>query len=146
MAHPELEPILEILRQTAERMLIDNGEFYPFAAALHRDGKLALLDTEPSIETQDVPILLEALERGLRESVSRGECRAVGVCVDSFLTLPGEADPIDALRIEIEHETGESFSVYYPYEGAGSPALSLSVPRVFSKDTSYFVSRAAVLN
>lgn len=138
MAHPLLDHLLELLTSTATRMLTTSGEFLPFAAAASPEGQTFLWDTEPSEHTSDVTVLLEALRTGLGEAAVNGEIAAAGVCVDSFSSLPGRDEPTDALEIELEHSSGESFLVYYPYERTAADEVVLGEPTVLARRGRYW--------
>jgi hypothetical protein len=122
MAEPkdEIQELLNFLLPHAERMLTEQGEFYPYAVALDTDGELA--SVRPDVEDDEHPEvtdLLVALHQGLRERAAEGAIRASGIAADVTLTDPDSGETTDAVQLELDHAEAEAVDIYVPYESAG---------------------------
>lgn len=116
MAHPDLDQLLDALLPFAQKCLVERGEFYPFGASLSRAGDLVL---QAAHAGDDPPPALEGLatlEGILRTQAANGEIRAAGLCVAVRTQPLGHTKKIDAIHVGLEHQTGESVSVFLPYE------------------------------
>ena len=89
MARPDLDALMSALLPFAQRMLSKHGEFYPFGAAIDRDGQVRLMaggaDTDRPLANQ----IIDALVTGFRQAAAEGEVRAVGLCFDARTIPPG---------------------------------------------------------
>ena len=112
MAHPDLDALLNAVLPFAKQSLEKRGGFFPFAAKMNSSGKVALVGADPG-GTQTPSGVLELLQAGLKESAARGELRAVAVCVDATVQVPG-GEKSDAVRVKVERQ-GESLFVFVPY-------------------------------
>ncbi len=99
----------------ALHLLEKNGEFYPFAVGLQFDSKIAIvatLDGDDHPESNDV---LASLYPALREDIRKGEYTAVGIVTNVTVRKNETDEPIDALRIQIEHPEAEPMACFVPY-------------------------------
>lgn len=101
-----LDALVRFLLPAAQREIDRQGGFRPFGASMAGDGELRMLEAgEGSDEEQ-----LEALRA---DAASRqAELIAVGICAD--VTLPDPDHP-EAIRIELEHRTGQPATHVVPY-------------------------------
>ena len=119
MAEPkdEIEEILNFLLPSAEEMLSEDGEFYPYAAAVdsgrraERGGSRRRGRRHP-----DVGDVLVALHEGLREQAAEGAIRASGIAADVTLTDPDSGETTDAVQVELDHADADAVDIYVPYE------------------------------
>jgi hypothetical protein len=120
MAEPteEIQEVLNFLLPRAERMLNEDGEFYPYAVALDLAGTIEAV--APAIETDDPDVgdLLVALHKDLREQAAEGSIRASGIAADVMLTDPDSGETTDAVQLELDHADGDAVDIYVPYESA----------------------------
>jgi hypothetical protein len=86
-----------------------HGEFFPYAVATTDWGETKLIVGDPREGEQPTSIdVLQVLAQGLREE--RDTLRAAAVVSDVRL-----ADS-DAVRVECDHQEGQAFAVFLPYE------------------------------
>jgi hypothetical protein len=117
MAEPteEIQELLNFLLPQAERMLGDQGEFYPYAAAVERDGSIEPVAPAVDDGNPDVGDILVALHRDLREQAAEGAIRASGIAADVTLTDPDSGEVTDAVQLELDHAEADAIDVYVPY-------------------------------
>jgi hypothetical protein len=121
MAEPsdEIQELLNFLLPQAERMLGEQGEFYPYAAAVETDGSIEPVAPAVATDNPDVGDILIALHNDLREQAAEGSIRASGIAADVSLTDPDSGETTDAVQIELDHAAGDAVDIYVPYERAG---------------------------
>jgi hypothetical protein len=112
----EMDSLLDALLPFAKQMLGEHGEFYPYAATLDSSGNLQMVATHTGEEHPDSSQLIELLYEGLVQQASTGEIRAAAVCADVRVTPPNSPEMTDAIRVAIEHASGEPVNVFLPYE------------------------------
>ena len=114
MARPDLDALMSALMPFAQRMLSKHGEFYPFGAAIDRDGQVRLMaggaDTDRPLANQ----VIDALVTGFRRAAADGEVRAVGLCFDARTIPPGSDEKVDSIVLELEHVDGDCVLVALP--------------------------------
>jgi hypothetical protein len=121
MAEPteEIQELLNFLLPHAERMLGEQGEFYPYAAKMATDGEVSAVAADTGDDNPDVGDLLVKLHAVLREQAAEGSIRASGIAADVTLTDPDSGKTTDAVQVELDHAEGDAVDVYVPYESAG---------------------------
>jgi hypothetical protein len=115
MAHPDLEELLNFLVPFAQQMLAKHGEFFPFAATMGVDGKIAPAAAHTGSEQPPSQEVIDLLLAGFRRQAARGEIRAAGLCVDVRTVPPGETEKVDAICTRLEHREGDAVHVFLPY-------------------------------
>jgi hypothetical protein len=121
MAEPteEIQVLLNFLLPHAERMLSEQGEFYPYAVTLDAQGELSAVPADIETDAPDVGDVLVALHNGLREQAAEGSIRASGIAADVTLTDPDSGETTDAVQVELDHAEGDPVDIYVPYESEG---------------------------
>jgi hypothetical protein len=112
----EIQELLNFMLPQAERLLNEQGEFYPYAVTLDAEGDLAPVDPPVEEEEPDVGTVLVALHEGLREQAAEGAIRASAIAADVTLTDPDSGDTTDAIQVEVDHADAEPMDIYVPYE------------------------------
>jgi hypothetical protein len=118
MAEPtdEIQELLNFLLPQAERMLGEQGEFFPYAAAVEIDGSIEPVAPAVATDNPDVGDLLIALHDDLRQQAAEGAIRASGIAADVSLTDPDSGETTDAVQVELDHAAGDAVDIYVPYE------------------------------
>ena len=121
MAEPadEIQELLRVLLPHAERLLNEQGEFYPYAMALEADGTIEPVPPDIQTADPDVGDVLVALHEGLRSQAAEGSIRASGIAADVTLTDPESGETMDAVQLELDHADADPVDIYVPYETAG---------------------------
>ena len=76
----QLDDLLEALLPFAHGLLDKHGEFFPFGAAMGRDGKVAMLAGDTGSEHPASNEVIDVIRRAMKSK--REEYLAVGVCYD----------------------------------------------------------------
>jgi hypothetical protein len=116
MGHPDLEELLNALVPFAQQMLSKHGEFYPFGASMNPDGEVAANAADTGDEHPDSQELIVMMMEAFRREAAAGGIRAAGICVDVRTIPPGETEKTDAIKVGLEHQSGEAVDVFIPYE------------------------------
>ena len=111
----DFEPLLGMLYDIAQKMLIKNGEFYPFGATIDKNGSVAIVAGSSGDEHPQSNDEIELIRGGFRSRAERGEIRAAGICLDVRVIPPNQTEKSDAICAWMEHENGEAAEVYLPY-------------------------------
>ena len=121
MAEPteEIQELLNFLLPQAERMLGEQGEFYPYAAAVETDGSIEPVAPPVATADPDVGEILVALHNDLREQAAEGAIRASGIAADVTLTDPDSGETTDAVQLELDHADADAVDIYVPYTSSG---------------------------
>jgi hypothetical protein len=102
---------------TAETMLRQYGEFYPFGGYLKSDGNVvhvaaADAGTDHPKSKDSIFVLRDAFQ-----DLARGnQCYATALVFDVFVALPGSNRKSDAIQVCLDHREGYSAEVFLPYE------------------------------
>ena len=56
------------------------------------------------------------MTQAFRAQAASGEIRAAGICCGVRTILPGQGEKTDAMCIGLEHQSGQSVSVFLPYK------------------------------
>jgi hypothetical protein len=117
MAEPteEIQELLNFLLPQAERMLGEQGEFYPYAAAVESDGSIEPVAPGVDNGDPDVGDILVALHKDLRDQAAEGAIRASGIAADVTLTDPDSGETTDAVQLELDHADADAVDIYVPY-------------------------------
>ena len=103
----------------AKRMLRRYGEFGPFGFVMSRDGDVKM----EAIAQQDMPadpaMLLVLLLQQLAERARRGSLRAASSASNVTMQKASEEGYVDAIMVDIEHESGYCVKAFVPYRMSG---------------------------
>ena len=115
-AQEDCDKVLDTALPFAQQMLESYGEFYPYAIRMLDNGVTEGLTTKPGKdEWPRSELVLEKLyERLITQAAT---LRAVAVVTDVLLTT--DAEPIDALKVDVEHREGVAIAVLVPYSKMG---------------------------
>ncbi|MDX1432049.1 MAG: hypothetical protein R3286_06330 [Gammaproteobacteria bacterium] len=118
-AQAEVERLVDRVLPHAEGMLIEHGQFFPFAGALTLEGEIAELAVGEEHKHSSVEVVVEALERMLRGAAENFRATALAFPVEA--ELPGGQANSDAVAIALDHRDDFSVVLIIPYvlsEGA----------------------------
>jgi hypothetical protein len=108
-AQDALYELFSVAMETAQEMLVKNGEFFPFGVEVRDDDDVALFGADPGLgEHPPSTEVLRALALGARSE--RDKLHAVAFAC--HVTL---ADGSDAVRVELEHREGVVLEIIVPY-------------------------------
>ena len=142
MAHPDLDALLNLLYGFAKQMLSKHGEFFPFAASMDKEGKIACVGGDTGDEQPSPNEVIELLEGGLAASAKQGKIRACGICINMQVQKTPQDPKMDAVCARLEHENGQAIEVYMTYRKRrlfkgyhyGSLAATEGKKRIFARE------------
>jgi hypothetical protein len=122
----ECEELMNVVFPFAEQMLTKYHELYPFGGTMSIDGKIAQTASSTGEEHPASQPLIDLLERGFREGAKRRQLRATAIVVDVRTVPPGKKEKQDAVEVRLDHVSGYSVKVIFPYtfSSKGKPEFS----------------------
>ena len=108
-AQADLDGLLNVVLPFAQKMLSDNGEFFPFGAIVTNEGRSELVAADPGLgERPPSASVLDGLLRSFR--AKRDQTRATAACADVH------REDTDAVMVALEHLEGVALNVFLPYK------------------------------
>lgn len=139
-ADADLQLLIRRVLPRAEQHLKKYQGFLPFGAALGLDGEFKLYVGSKPKQASDLDKVALQVASGLQQLARSGAARAVCLVVLVLTPRPGETEKSDAIWLRIEHASGVSRSIFYPYVLIGEGDLELGEPHSVSETPSFFVS------
>ncbi|WP_374527338.1 hypothetical protein [Novosphingobium sp.] len=99
----------------AEQLLVQYGEFFPFARAFDREGQVLSIAAYVESERPPSNELIELLASGLRQGAAEGKYCTTALIYDVRVTPPSTSAMTDAVAAELEDHSGYAVTVYFPY-------------------------------
>ena len=130
--HPDLNALFDDLQPFAERMLREQGEFYPFGGSITSDGRHISVGAKGSSDRPDAQELIEIMTSAFRREAAQGSIRAAGICFDVRVVPPGQVDKTDAIELSLEREGGDAVEVFIPY--ASLPGGEITYGQIFATE------------
>jgi len=112
----QLNELLNECVEAACELLVEHGEFDPFALALMTDGELLHLDSDAGVPSgdSDGDAIIESLRASLKER--RAELIATAIVADVTLEDEDSEATTAAIAVSMEHVVEEPVSCFLPYE------------------------------
>jgi hypothetical protein len=139
MAHPDLDNLLNAILPFAQQMLAKHGEFYPYGSTMTTDGQIVAQAAYDGDDRPPSQQLLDLMTQAFRQQAANGEIRAAGICYDVRTIPPGQTDKTDAIRVDLEHESGQSVSVFLPYKKGWFGKIQYGHLFATKRDAQFFV-------
>jgi hypothetical protein len=114
-AKAEAEAVLNMLVPAAMHLLEKNGAMYPIGAAMLSNGSVSAVGVYDGDEHPSSQKVIDGLNEALRAGARKGRYKATGIAVDIRVVPPGESEKTDAIEVRLEHVSGYSVQVVYPY-------------------------------
>jgi hypothetical protein len=115
MTHPDLENLMNAMLPFAQKMLAKRGQFYSYGSTMTIDGQVvaqAAYEGEQPTPEQ----LIHLMTQTFRQQAAEGKLRAAGICYDVLTVPPGKTQKTDAICVGLEHQSGQTVSVFLPYK------------------------------
>ena len=109
-----LQAVLKYCFEFSETMLIDSGEFYPFAAVVKKDGTFEAIGLSNGEEHPSPAELYSMGESVLRRRASSREIIAAALAVNVNIPVVYSPTYPDGVRVALESQQYSRF-VYRPY-------------------------------
>ncbi len=122
MASPkeECQAIVDAFLPLARKLLTEQGEFFPYGAAMKPDGEIVLVAAHDGREQPPSKGLIALLKRSFANSARTGEYKATAIFYDVRV---GE-DRKDAVAVALDHREGYSVIAFFPYEIANGTLIN----------------------
>ena len=137
----DIEALLGDFLPFAERMLLEHQEFLPFGGYTKMSGEIVW---EGAQNGEEMPLsidLINILNDKHRELAEAREIRACAIFYDIRIVPPNRQEKQDAICACVDHSSGYTASIIYPY--TLSPAGELAVdPRYVIPGTASIFPRA----
>lgn len=111
----ECEALMNVVLPFAEQMLQKHGEFFPYGAALMKNGQvvnIAGYDGHVQPQTRDI---IRLLKQAFVDGAKEGDYKATALVYDMRVSLPSSGQKSDAIAISLNHENNYSVVVFFPY-------------------------------
>lgn len=110
-AQDDLDGLLGVAIEFAQRQLDTHGEFFPYAAAIGTDGQAEMIAARPDPHDEH-PASADVIDACIAALANRcSQIRAGAVVADVRLRDQGR----DAIRVDLEHADGHALTVLLPY-------------------------------
>ena len=110
----ETEQLMNSSLALAKDLLLQDGEFKPFASAITAHKELQHVAGVSKGERSSGEIV-ELLERSLREEADERAYEAIAIVSDVRFEVDGETEPRAAVQVTLEHRGGYCVDVIAPY-------------------------------
>lgn len=127
----------------ARRMLIERGEFFPFAAVIDADDLIEPRGAWDGSERPDPKAIYELLAGALHADAATGAIRAAALVANVDIPAAYLPQWPDGLRIKLETD-GYSRFIYIPYQlsGAGPREAEFATPFAVEAEPEIFEAAA----
>ncbi len=122
----------------AKRMLTEEGEFLPFGGHLKPDGEIVWEGAQTESERPPSQELIDVLVQGHRRLAADKQIKACGTVYDILVNPPGKAKKGDAIAVALDHVSGYSVRVVFPYRFHEDGELEVDPPFATEGDGGVF--------
>lgn len=122
----------------AQQMLSKYHEFYPFGGTMSVDGKIAQVGSSTGEEHPASQPLIDLLEKGFRDGAKRHLYKATAIVVDVRMIPPGKKEKQDAVEVRLDHVSGYTVRVVFPYALSPKGDLKFEAPFAMPGDGKIF--------
>lgn len=102
--------------ETAKQVLLENGEFLPFAAALGYDNKIVTIEYPGEEEYPDPEQVVNYLSKKLQFGAGADKYIATALAFDSRTIPPGMQHKMETIAINLDHINYYSVIRLTPYQ------------------------------
>jgi hypothetical protein len=124
----DVESLIDELLPFAQRMLREHGEFLPFGGNMKHDGTIVCESAYDGREHPPSQALIDLLRAGHQERAQSGSIKACATVYDILTIPPGGTEKQDAIAVALDHESGYSVVVIFPYSFDSEGALCVEQP------------------
>jgi hypothetical protein len=115
-AKSDCEALMSAVLPFAEKLLQEQGEFFPYGGALKADGQLASVAGYDGREQPPSSEIIRLIKQGFVEGAKSGEYVATALIYDVRVTLPSTGQKSDAIAVSLNHRDNYSVVVLFPYQ------------------------------
>jgi hypothetical protein len=140
-AKEECERLMTALVPFAQEMLTKHREFHPFGGVVSADGKIERSMSTTGVERPTSQALIDLLEQGFRDGAKRGLYKATAIVVDVRTVPPGKREKQDAVEVRLDHVSGYSIKVLFPYRISPTGEVTIEAPFAVAGEKRIFSQR-----
>ena len=122
------EKLLDTLMPFAEQMLQQHHEFFPFGGRMVPDGTIAHAAAYNGTEHPPSQELIDLLRQAHQQEARAKKLRACATVYDIRTIPPGRTEKQDAIAAAIDHVSGYSAVVIFPYTFDDDKKLRVEAP------------------
>lgn len=113
----DFQELIDYCHSTAERLLLEQEEFYPFGAYLDNKGILTPVGFYNGDEFPLSGTVIIGLQESFQRRLKGEEISAYAITLDTRVKNKQFPDAIDAISIQITHRySDEAINYYFPYK------------------------------
>jgi len=127
-AKADAEQLLNALIPFAEQMLQRHHEFFPFGGHMTPEGEIVHDAASDGTEQPPSKTLIDLMEQSFRQSAKEQKLRACAIVYDIRTIPPGRNEKQDAIAVSVDHSSGYSVVVIYPYTFDVEKKLRVEAP------------------
>ncbi len=111
----DMDTLLNVLVPFAQKMIKEKGDFFPFGASMHINGKISP-DGAYDNNLGQSQNLIDILKKSYQTQKQEDTLRASGICFDCKVNDPRENSKkkVDAIAVTFEHIKGIALIYYLP--------------------------------
>ena len=114
-AKHDVETLMNAFIGFGEQMLRENGEFFPYGAAMKRGGELVAVAGYEGDEHPPSQDVIDLLNEIFVKEAKSGEFKATALFYDVRIRRPNDGSSTDAIAVALDHEDDYSIVVFLPY-------------------------------
>jgi hypothetical protein len=133
----QVEVLMNALVEFAEKMLNTHGEFHPFGGYVSEKDEVVHVGLSPEGHWTSDQHRADALVESLRSLAKEKPPLAFGIVTN--VSLAGDAERSDAIRVSLEHRSGYCADVFFHYTLAHDRGANIThvtaqqgIPHLFS--------------
>jgi hypothetical protein len=134
-AKADAEKLLDTLLPFAEQMLQHHREFFPFGGRMTPDGTIMHVAASDGREQPPSQVLIDLLREAHQQEARDKKLRACVTLSDIRTVPPGRNAKQDAIAANVDHISGYSAVVIFPYTFDATQKLQVEAP--FAVEGSY---------
>jgi len=127
-AKADAEQLLDSLLPFAEKMLEQHQEFFPFGGHMTLDGEIVHDAAYDGTEKPPSQQLIDLLEQTFQRSAKEQKLRVCAIVYDIRTIPPRRTEKQDAIAASVDHASGYSVVVIYPYTFDAEKRLRVEAP------------------
>lgn len=133
----DAQELLDALLPFAKQMLQQHREFFPFGGRMSQSGTIAHIGATDGTDHPPSQPLIQLMKDSFRSEALAGDLRTCGIVYDVRTVPPNCIEEQDAIAVALDHFSGYSVVVLFPYQFSSSGELQVESP--FAVEGDYFV-------
>jgi len=137
-AKADAQELLDVLLPFAKQMLQQHEEFYPFGGRMVLDGTISHVGATFGTEHPPSQPLIQLMQDAFRAEARATGLRTCGILYDIRTVPPNRSEKQDAIAAALDHASGYSVVVIFPYRFDESRQLQVEPPFAVEGEYSIF--------